>query len=702
MSTTGFTGLPPGFNAAQSEASNSIFSLRPAEVINLSSELKASLANLKQSIKLRGEVVKRNNDDSVRVRTEKGDIDIKTSEKLERGARIEIEVQPVEKKEAKGTPITPSDKVIKDSAQIRITRQAPQEETPPPKTNHTHSPAKENTARSSIETPPAARPQQYKAPIQQSNKQQNSLINNNLPPIGSTIRLTQATRTAIPYTATPEILNHFLNTPSQNTELKPIIKNADFTIPTNLSIKPSIADPQIPPQLQATFEAGLKPNGTNAADIRFKVNINTPQILQVPIGENKTPLIPNSTDTTATLKFTSLIHSIQADTPQNPAFKKVQIKATQETETTLKSKPLTFIPDIQTKNTETLNIFKIPNNLDAVIENEKPPLLLLSDPKTTPNTPLHNKDSNIIQSPTLKAGQIQGIITGQTNAQKPTIEIFFPQLGEARNFAIESSSEHVKIGTRLELSLSQTSTPAISSAQLSATIPPAAQLVLPGNWESLEQLQNTLQQHAPQIAKSLSNLTPSPAQPAQLGPAMMFFITALRGGDLSQWMGEKALDILSKTNSGALKKLLQEGRSMNRITEQTHSNDWRCTNIPLSWEGEIQKTALYYKHEHEESRDDSSTKSGTRFVFDLKLDNIGNVQIDGLFRPLSIDGKRLDLAVRTEQPFSEATKQEMRRIYTDALKPSGVSGELSFQGKKEGWVTVYIDSSDNDALEFDA
>jgi len=66
---------------------------------------------------------------------------------------------------------------------------------------------------------------------------------------------------------------------------------------------------------------------------------------------------------------------------------------------------------------------------------------------------------------------------------------------------------------------------------------------------------------------------------------------------------------------------------------------------------------------------------------------MGKVQLDGLYRG-GIGKGRLDLALRTEAPFTQAMKMEMRRIYVDALEGAGVSGELSFQNNPESWVTI--------------
>ena len=117
-------------------------------------------------------------------------------------------------------------------------------------------------------------------------------------------------------------------------------------------------------------------------------------------------------------------------------------------------------------------------------------------------------------------------------------------------------------------------------------------------------------------------------------------------------------------------------------------------NIPLFWEGDIQKIALHYRHDsgHSQDESDQSGNKGTRFIFDLNLDAMGKVQLDGFFRPVSENGPRLDIILRTEERFSAAMQAEMRRVYMDAIKPSQVGGELSFQDGIDAW--VMIDAAD--------
>jgi len=50
-----------------------------------------------------------------------------------------------------------------------------------------------------------------------------------------------------------------------------------------------------------------------------------------------------------------------------------------------------------------------------------------------------------------------------------------------------------------------------------------------------------------QAANAFAAMTPSPANAAQFGPAVMFFVAAMRSGDVSGWLGNKAIDALQKS-----------------------------------------------------------------------------------------------------------------------------------------------------------
>ena len=224
-------------------------------------------------------------------------------------------------------------------------------------------------------------------------------------------------------------------------------------------------------------------------------------------------------------------------------------------------------------------------------------------------------------------------------------------------------------------------------AHIPAT-PILAPLILnTGTWPALDDIHQTLVQAAPQAAQAFASLTPSPANAPQMMPAALFFIAAIKGGDLQSWLGDKAVEILQKAGKGqGLSRLMQEGRAMTRLASEGGS-EWRSIPLPFYFDGAFQKMLLHTRQEHHSDVDPQTGGKAVRFIFDLAYDRIGDVQLDGLFRS-HVEGGRLDVILRTEQHFSQAMQAEMRRLYAGAVEQAGVGGELSFQTALQQWVTI--------------
>jgi hypothetical protein len=299
------------------------------------------------------------------------------------------------------------------------------------------------------------------------------------------------------------------------------------------------------------------------------------------------------------------------------------------------------------------------------------------------------KPENIILE-NQKAGTITGVVTNITQGKLPVISVLTAQGGE-HFFALQFPTTQIAVGTHIQITPQSVQTPnPTAQAQMLSTLLPLPLQLAPQPWPLMEEIYQTLAQTSPQVAQAFANTVPSTANPAQMSPAILFFVAAVRGGDLTQWLSDKTIDVLKGTGKNSLlSRLTQEVAGLNRIATEPFSQEWRAINLPMFAQGEMQKLALYYRHEHEgENEEGVKSLKSTRFVFDMKLNVMGSVQVDGLFRPVSESGKRLDVVVRTEQFFSQATQAEMRRVYARALRDTEVTGELSFQNRPETWVIL--------------
>ncbi|MCK5285443.1 MAG: hypothetical protein KAJ86_07660 [Alphaproteobacteria bacterium] len=328
--------------------------------------------------------------------------------------------------------------------------------------------------------------------------------------------------------------------------------------------------------------------------------------------------------------------------------------------------------------------------IDIKIEKIESPQVQIIDPKNIKNTiKLNALNTKPLILHNQKPSTITGLITSTTQNNLPILSLFIPQNGEIHNFSFQMPAENLPIGTQLQI------TPQMQAninTNTIAILPPFSLYITPEIWPLMEELYQTLARTDSVTAQAFSNILPSPANnPTQLTPAALFFIAAMRGGELNGWLGDKAIEALRRDGKGSLLNRLNiEGSHIARLNSEPVSQDWRALNLPIFHDGEIQKIALYYKHEYRDSSNEQTQGKSTRFIFNLKLDAMGNVQLDGLFYQ-----ERLDIILRTETQLSQTMQSDMRQTYAYALKQTQVTGELSFQNQPDQWVTIQIDDKEN-------
>lgn len=213
-------------------------------------------------------------------------------------------------------------------------------------------------------------------------------------------------------------------------------------------------------------------------------------------------------------------------------------------------------------------------------------------------------------------------------------------------------------------------------------------------WPALEELQQILvqQQSSLRAAQTaLAQTAPNAAHPARIPAAALFFLAAVRAGDLSGWLGERTADILRRAGrEDIMTRVSRDFAGLNKTSSEPLSQDWRALALPLSWQDELHKMMLYYRRDRGGGDDEAGDIRGTRFIFDLDLSRMGAVQLDGFHRT-----RRLDLIIRTKTPLAASMQQAMRRAYTGALEQTDLSGELSFQNKPGQFMKIELPGGEN-------
>ncbi|GJL84337.1 MAG: hypothetical protein DHS20C02_01120 [Micavibrio sp.] len=596
------------------------------------------LNDVKKPVRLQAEIVGDNRDGSVRVRTEHGEFNIRPEhgrvQRPEVGQRVDIEIQP-------GNP--PQQAVIREPTPVD------QRHAPPPETQ-TATQEGARTAetpvnvelRSSTPTPTTrqAEPVQPQDVVRLLPLAAN-LAQDIVQPITELIQSSIVART--------EIAAQIVVTETQAQEITNLIRalvQAPAQAPAVPQQTPILSLVQTEPVLPAPLLPILQPV------LQDLPALNTPQIIP------EVSFAPPQQSVLTPQTLTLLTPLVLAPTLTQP----IVLSAAQG----------------QTPPALSIEQQPFEARITAITQ---PDVQIVPPGQQTQNITAPNAAPIVQNTPVSNTAHVVGFI--QQNL--PVISFALPGDTSAPLFVIQIPGSTLPIGTQIQLT-PQTPLPVITSTSLpplTAAIP-AAFLTPESTWPVLEQIYQSLTQVSPQAAQVLSNMTPQASNPAQLGPAALFFLAAVRSGDISSWLGDKTIDILRRDGKGnLLSRLTQEGSILSRLSAEPISQDWRGMSIPHFWEGEMHKMALYYKQDGGGDSDEQEKTRQTRFIFDLNLSQMGKVQLDGLFRTT-----RLDLIVRAETPFSQAMQREMKRTYSGALGQTQLAGELSFQNRPEQWVQV--------------
>ena len=71
-------------------------------------------------------------------------------------------------------------------------------------------------------------------------------------------------------------------------------------------------------------------------------------------------------------------------------------------------------------------------------------------------------------------------------------------------------------------------------------------------------------------------------------------------------------------------------------------------------------------------------EDASRFIIDVKLSNLGQIQLDGLIKS---KGQHFDLFVRSKEPFAKSMRRDLSNIFFESIDLVGISGNLVFQAE---------------------
>ncbi|MDE1153875.1 MAG: hypothetical protein PW788_15185 [Micavibrio sp.] len=208
--------------------------------------------------------------------------------------------------------------------------------------------------------------------------------------------------------------------------------------------------------------------------------------------------------------------------------------------------------------------------------------------------------------------------------------------------------------------------------------------LLSDDWPALQESLQTL--NAAGADAAMRNTLPTPG--ARMVPTTLFFLAALRMGDIQAWLGESALQGLKQSGKQALvDRLTGDFGRIAAQSKETVSGDWRGISLPLLHDDQISQMQLFLRRHMPDDKDaDKGTEDRgvtTRFLLNLHMSRMGDMQLDGLMHK-----KRFDLILRTADALPFNMRQDLMQGFAKGLAESGTEGGMSFQTKSQGWVTI--------------
>ena len=693
----------PGKTAAQNSLG------RGGQLIQIISVPK-QLSNVAKAIRLAGEITHLGKNGIIRINTPEGEIEaqVKNTKQLQAGQKLEVEVpagrpprqatlrNPTNQGNNAPTP-QPSNVTPRTPSQTQQSTAAPRDNFVRPETNFLRPELSGPTTPSNTASTSTARPQTTPVNVQQAIPQEiltqtTSTVQQQARPltVEAVVRLLSvppaqaqtiatefiqnlniqpATLARVPFTA---------NLIAQNIQSQQSQSLLQIQTPTVLQNAPAPLTTQLVQNLQTAQQPVLNNNFLQIATPPSAITIQPVPQTQTTTPQTITPQIINAPQVVPQTQLLPPTH-VQNLIPTTAAQTATTQQATTPIPATLT--PVTFDPTVPA-NIITSQIQRVDIQITRII----PPEVLLTPPTTTQTAQASTTPANnIIPAATKFTPPLTGIntattitaqVTGFTQQGLPLVTVHWPGRAVPQSFVMQLNSNNLQLGTQLQI------TP---KAPVLTPIARQANPLLQGfQWPALDDLYNSLLQISPQAAASLTRTLPTPASPAQIGPAAMMFVAAVRSGDISAWLGDRKMDLIQRAGKeNILSRLTQDTSSATRTTEPASAGEWRAVPLPMFWEGEIQKVTLYTRHENQQQQQDNEKGGKTRFIFDLTLSRMGEVQLDGL-----LQDNRLDLVVRTQNAFSAPMQQTMRQAYISALDSTDLSGELNFQGSTKNWVHV--------------
>ena len=244
--------------------------------------------------------------------------------------------------------------------------------------------------------------------------------------------------------------------------------------------------------------------------------------------------------------------------------------------------------------------------------------------------------------------------------------------------------QKLPVGTavRLDVQLAIAPTPTTSGAPLPANTS--------SNVTTLAQQWPTLDETLKLFPATHEAAKPLMAAMPEIGPklvsGLLFFIAAVKAGDVKQWLGGRALAALETRAPELAARLKGDMVQLQTLLVDSPLQQWNSVMVPMLYQGQLEHARLFFRDDRE--GDAATRKKGggdQRFIVEVDTSHLGEVQFDGFVRH-GAQAKQFDLIVRSTAPLPADLQNQVRGTFDNAMGSTGIKGYLAFQPGNQHFV----------------
>ena len=173
---------------------------------------------------------------------------------------------------------------------------------------------------------------------------------------------------------------------------------------------------------------------------------------------------------------------------------------------------------------------------------------------------------------------------------------------------------------------------------------------------------------------------PLPQQALPLASGLLAFVSSLRNGDFRSWLGKGNAAWLEENGHGALlDKASGEFSALARQFTAPAPGGWQTLFFPIAVDGQLQQVRMFTKRDRKkDSEGNPKPEDDTRFVIEMELSQLGEMQMDGFVRRKP-ENMQFDLVIRSLTPLPKDMQRDIQDIYLSTAELTGYKGSVSFQ-----------------------